>query len=79
MRLHRQTLEDRIRVLGPEHHLTLLSRHNLASALTRAGEQTEAVQLLRQALNDHARILGDEHPHTLASRDSLGLALDGMG
>ncbi|MFM9696740.1 tetratricopeptide repeat protein, partial [Streptomyces europaeiscabiei] len=74
VRLHRQTLDDRIRVLGPEHPDTLTSRHNLASALARMGEQEEAVRLLRQTLADRVRVLGPEHPHTVRTRDDLETA-----
>ncbi|KRD23388.1 tetratricopeptide repeat protein [Streptomyces sp. Root264] len=75
MRLHRQTLEDRTRILGPEHPDTLASRHNLALALTSAGEQAEAIQLLRRTLDDRVRILGDEHTHTLSTRNALETVL----
>jgi hypothetical protein len=75
VRMHRQTLEDRTRILSPEHPDTLASRHNLALALTSAGEQAEAIDLLRRTLDDRVRILGDEHTHTLSTRNALETAL----
>ncbi|MDX3631401.1 tetratricopeptide repeat protein, partial [Streptomyces europaeiscabiei] len=60
--------------LRPEHPDTLLSRHNLAGALARMGEQEEAVRLLRQTLADRVRVLGPEHPHTVRTRDDLETA-----
>lgn len=73
--MHRSTLDDRVRILCPERPDTLASRHNLALALTRAGEQAEAMDLLRRTLDDRVRVLGDEHPHTLNTRNALETAL----
>ncbi|MFJ1730800.1 tetratricopeptide repeat protein, partial [Streptomyces sp. NPDC088254] len=67
-------VDDRIRVLGLKHPDTLTSRHNLASALARMGEQEEAVRLLRQTLADRVRVLGAEHPHTVRTLDDLETA-----
>jgi hypothetical protein len=69
--LHRQTLEDCTRVLGPDHPHTLASRGNLAVTLRAQGEHWQAEQPQRQTLEDRTRILGPDHPHTLTSRDSL--------
>ena len=73
--LHQQTLDDRIRISGPDHPLTLTSRNNLAFALDRAGEYARAVELHQQTLDDRIRVLGPEHPDTLTSRQNLEAAL----
>ncbi|MFI8164496.1 tetratricopeptide repeat protein, partial [Streptomyces microflavus] len=72
--LHRQTLADRERTLGPNHPDTLSSRNNLANALTHLGEHRQAADLHLQTLADRERTLGPNHPATLASRNSLTTA-----
>jgi hypothetical protein len=67
-RLHRQTLDIRRRVLGPEHPDTLASVHNLAIVLYDEGRYTEAERLDRETLDIRRGVLGPEHPDTLASR-----------
>ncbi|MFE1545739.1 tetratricopeptide repeat protein, partial [Streptomyces microflavus] len=69
--LHRQTLADHARTLGPNHPHTLTSRNNLANALNHLGEHQEAADLHRQTLTDRERTLGPNHPHTLTSRNNL--------
>lgn len=73
--LLRQTLNDRTRVLGPEHPHTLASRDSLGLALDGMGEHAQAVRIQRQTLEDRVRILGDEHTHTLSTHNALETAL----
>ena len=77
--LHRQTLEDRTRILGPHHPDTLTSRNNLASAYCDAGRLNEAITLHEQNLDDRTRILGPHHPDTLATRNNLANAYQDAG
>ncbi|MFJ1789693.1 tetratricopeptide repeat protein, partial [Streptomyces anulatus] len=80
--LHRQTLTDYERILGPDHPNTLSSRNNLANALNDLGEHQQAADLHRQTLTDRERVLGPDHPHTLDSRNNLAVArarLAGIG
>ena len=60
--LHRQVLEIRIRILGPEHPQTLQSMMNLASVLMKENKDTEAEKVLRQALEKERRVLGAQDP-----------------
>ncbi|MFJ9915431.1 tetratricopeptide repeat protein, partial [Actinacidiphila glaucinigra] len=69
--LYRRTLEDRTRVLGPDHPDTLTSHGNLASALYGMGEYARVVDLYRRTLEDRTRVLGPDHPDTLTSRSHL--------
>ena len=78
-RIHRETLEVRRRVLGPEHRDTLVSASNLASVLRRRGGGggrrlellEEAVRIQRETLQLRQSILGNEHPDSLASASNL--------
>jgi hypothetical protein len=49
-RAQRQTVEDRQKMLGPDHPETLTSLNNLAQALFFKGQYKEAAALYRQAL-----------------------------
>ncbi|MGA5322139.1 FxSxx-COOH system tetratricopeptide repeat protein [Streptomyces seoulensis] len=77
--LHQQNLEDRIRVLGPDHQNTLITRNNLANAYQATGDTTQAIALHRQNLEDRIRLLGPDHPHTLSSRNNLANAYQSAG
>ena len=77
IRLHRQNLTDRIRVLGADHPYTLTGRNNLANALLDAGQSGEAILLYKQNLADRLRILGPDHPDTPQSRNNLANAYGG--
>jgi tetratricopeptide (TPR) repeat protein len=73
--LHRQTLAARIRVLGPEHRDTLLSRSNLAQALIAQGHYDEAEQNARDAFSTLLRTAGPLDAYTLDALKQLGKAL----
>lgn len=65
------TLIDREHIYGPDHCLTLATRHHLAD---RAGERREPVRAaaaLRQLVPDLVRIQGADHPETLRAKESL--------
>ena len=71
--LHRQTLEDRTRILGPHHPNTLTSRNNLAGAYWHADRLDEAITQYEQTLKDSTRILGPHHTDTLTTQDNLAI------
>ncbi|MEU9944052.1 tetratricopeptide repeat protein [Streptomyces lavendulae] len=68
----RHTLNDRTRVLGPEHPHTLASRDSLGLVPDGMGEHAQAVRMHRSTLDDRTRIPSSaEHPHTLSTRNAL--------
>jgi tetratricopeptide (TPR) repeat protein len=75
----RDVLNERERVLGPEHPDTISARHYVARSVLLQGRYAEAETEYRQLVKWRERILGNEHPDTLASRNNLALALDGEG
>ncbi|RAX22680.1 hypothetical protein DRB07_07635, partial [Actinomyces sp. Z3] len=77
--LFAQVLQDRLRILGPDHPNTLASRNNLAYAHQAAGRIAEAVDLYQQVLQDRLQLLGPEHPATLISRHNLAGAYQAAG
>ena len=68
IRILRDIVADRIRVLGAEHPDTLASRENLAVAIGEGGDHEGAVQMLRELVADRARLQGPDHPDTLTCR-----------
>ena len=71
VRLFRDLVADRTRLLGPDHPDTLTSRHDLALSAGRGGDPADAVRLYRDLVADRTRLLGPDHPDTLASRHQL--------
>ena len=69
--LHKENLEDSIRILGPDHPSTLTARLNLAGAYREAGRLDEAITLYEQVFASRSRVLGPDHRRTLISRDEL--------
>jgi hypothetical protein len=72
-------VEIRERVLGPDHHSTLTSMANLASAMWDQGRLREAEVLEVQVMERRRRVLGAEHPDTVASIANLALTYQGQG
>ena len=62
---------DYLRVLGPDHLHTLITRANLANMLGAAGPADQTISQVRDLLTDCLRVLGSDHPHTLATFDQL--------
>ena len=77
--LLRPVLEERLRLLGPEHPDTLVSRHHMARALWSQGRAVEAEREYRQIIPLSERLLGPEHPQTLRGRNNLANALLAQG
>ncbi|NDR53869.1 tetratricopeptide repeat protein [Actinomyces sp. 565] len=77
--LYEQIVKDRLRVLGPDHPDTLVSRSNLAYAYELADRLEEAIGLREQVLNDSLCVLGPGHPDTLLSRANLADVYQAVG
>ncbi|KAK1656993.1 hypothetical protein BDP55DRAFT_43077 [Colletotrichum godetiae] len=77
--IHRQTLELREKVLGPENPDTLTSMDNLAVVLGSQGKYDEAEQMHRQTLELREKVLGPENPDTLISMNNLAVVLESQG
>ena len=71
LRLFRELLPDRERVLGPDHPDILTTRNNIAGWTGKCGDAAGALRLFRELLPDLERVLGPGHPHTLATRDNI--------
>jgi hypothetical protein len=69
--LHRQALDARRRLLGPEHPDTLQSMNNLAGTLVDLGDLAGSRDLLQQAVHAYQKLLGTEHPTTRAVTSNL--------
>jgi tetratricopeptide (TPR) repeat protein len=73
--MHRQVLQSREKVLGPEHPDTLVSVSNLGSVLKRQGKYEEAEVMHQRELLIREKVLGPGHPDTLTSISNLGWVL----
>jgi hypothetical protein len=71
LRLFRELLPDKERLLGPDHPDTLATRNNIASLTGQAGDLAGALRLLRELLPDLERLLGPDHPGTLTTRNNI--------
>jgi tetratricopeptide (TPR) repeat protein len=67
------------KMLGPEHHSTALSLHNLAHMLRDEGDLAGARPLFERALAILETVLGREHPDTASSLASLAVLLRVQG
>src|SRR5262245_30068044 len=77
--LHREALEIRRRVLGPEHPDTLTSMNNLALSYSGQGRYKEAEVMYQEALEIRKRVLGPEHLDTLWSMTDLATSYIDQG
>ncbi|GAA2022707.1 hypothetical protein GCM10009779_03210 [Polymorphospora rubra] len=66
-----ELLTVQLRVFGPDHPDTLVTRSNLAYWRGEAGDPAGAVAAFEELLTDHLRVLGPDHPNTLATRNNL--------
>ncbi len=69
--LYEETLTDQLRVLGPNHPDTLVSKNNLAYAYESVGDFGRAIPLYEETLTDQLGVLGPDHPDTLTSKNNL--------
>ncbi|HEX3955365.1 MAG TPA: tetratricopeptide repeat protein, partial [Trebonia sp.] len=66
-----ELLADQLRILGPDHPHTLITRSNLASWRGTAKDPVGAAAAFQELLADQLRVLGPDHPDTLAARHNL--------
>jgi tetratricopeptide (TPR) repeat protein len=78
-KMQKQTLEVRKRVLGNDHHDTLIAMGNLALTLYSMGDLVEARRYEEQTLIGLKRVLGDNDPKTLTAMNNLAMTLYAMG
>jgi hypothetical protein len=75
-----ELLSDCVRVLGPDHLVTLATlatlvtlatRGSLAHWTGRCGDAPRELQLFEELLPDQIRVLGPDHPETLTTRHNI--------
>ena len=71
LRLAKELLPDRERVLGPHHPDTLTTRYNIAAFTAECGDTAEALRLYAAVLSDQERVFGPDHPRTISTRNSI--------
>jgi hypothetical protein len=71
LRLYSDLLPDQVRVLGPDHVDTLLTRASIAVLTGQYGDTGEALRLSTRLLPDLERIFGPDHAVTLAIRSHI--------
>jgi hypothetical protein len=74
--LYERASAARVRILGPEHPETIVSRTNIAGALDQAGRTAEALAIFEETIAHAARVLGPEHPTLAFLLSDEGEALD---
>ncbi|GLL05125.1 tetratricopeptide repeat protein [Dactylosporangium matsuzakiense] len=74
-----QLLNDRRRLLGPDHPDTLATRLNIAHWQRDAGHAAHAAEAFRSLLSDCLQAFGPYHGMTLAARHNLTRSLDEAG
>ncbi|MEV8441857.1 tetratricopeptide repeat protein [Actinosynnema sp. NPDC051121] len=70
----RRVLDDQLRLLGPDHPDTLITRGRLARRQGEAGDHEQAVKAFEELLTDHIRVHGVDHVDTLSIRNNLAMA-----
>jgi tetratricopeptide (TPR) repeat protein len=78
-RIFRTVLQERERVLGPEHTDTLVARSRLENALYYQGKYAESETEARALLAVQEKKPGPEHPDTLKARNNLATTLFAQG
>ena len=71
LRLFRDLLPDRERVLGPDHPDTLTTQSNIALWTGARGDWAGALRLFQDLLPDRERVLGPDRPDILATRYNI--------
>lgn len=71
----RLAFEQRLRLLGPDDRLTLISMRGRADTLRRIGQKDEALHYAQAAATGMRRVFGDDHRETLSAVVLQGLAL----
>lgn len=78
-KLIRQELDLNMRVLGPDHLLTLFSQGNLANVLRRQQKLEEAEKAYRVALEMGDKVFGPVHAYSLQQINNLAVTLSMRG
>jgi serine/threonine-protein kinase len=77
--IHRQNLEARIRVFGPEHMDVTYSLFNLGRELYKAGYVEEGIARLKECVAMRERLVGPDHGSVVYAYASLGRATMASG
>ncbi|MGW2017901.1 tetratricopeptide repeat protein [Streptomyces sp. NPDC001927] len=77
--VHRSVVEDRRRVLGPDHPDTLASRYELGFTLSRLARPADALHEFVLVAEARERVIGADHPDTLAARQETAYVLGRLG
>ncbi|MFC8275460.1 tetratricopeptide repeat protein [Streptomyces sp. NPDC057271] len=77
--VHRSVVEDRRRVLGPDHPDTLTSGYELGFTLSRLARPADALREFGRVAEARERVLGADHPDTLAARQETAYVLGRLG
>ena len=77
--LQKQHLTDSERIHGARHHLTQISRHNLAGHYLEMGRADKALLLFEEVHAGLESIFESDHPEVLSSRNSLATCLEMTG
>ncbi|MEU7006462.1 serine/threonine-protein kinase [Streptomyces sp. NPDC046332] len=77
--VHRSVVEDRRRVLGPDHPDTLTSGYELGFTLSRLARPDDALREFGRVAEARERVLGADHPDTLAARQETAYVLGRLG
>jgi tetratricopeptide (TPR) repeat protein len=77
--MFRDSLEMRLKLLGPDHYEVAWGMVNLAAWLHRKGRLDESERLYREALAIRRNWVGQDHPETLSASGSLASVLRDKG
>jgi tetratricopeptide (TPR) repeat protein len=75
LELSQKTLALQKAELGPDHHDTLQSMHNLATSYSALGQNAKALELREKTLALRKAKLGPDHPDTLSSMWGVAVSL----
>jgi plasmid stability protein len=77
--LYRDVLTVLLRVLGPDHPVTLTTRHCIAVGMSERGDHEAAENESRDILTAKLRALGPDHPDTLTTRAQIAVEMAARG
>jgi tetratricopeptide (TPR) repeat protein len=77
--MYHWALQEKERVLGVEHTLTLDTVHNLGNLYLNQGKLNKAEQMYLRALEGYEKALSIEHTSTLDTINNLGVLYQGQG
>jgi Tetratricopeptide repeat len=77
--MHDDVLARLRRVLGADHHDTLVAASALAITLRQSGDHRGALEIERDVLARRRGTLGEDHPDTLSAAYAMGSTLHSLG